>query len=127
MLSSKKWVALLTIFLVVAGFQAGCGGASNNETPKVVSTNTSGMAKEQVIRYNIGAEPETLDPHKATGMTEGTILASLFEGLTRYDKDGKTISPGIAEKWEISTDGLKYTFYLRDAKWSNGAAITAQD
>ncbi|MHB1167380.1 MAG: peptide ABC transporter substrate-binding protein [Carboxydocellales bacterium] len=127
MFSFKKMIALLTVFSMGTGLLAGCGGVSKDETPQAASSNTSGMAKEQVIRYNIGTEPETLDPHKATGMTEGTILASLFEGLTRYDKDGKTITPGIAEKWEISTDGLKYTFYLRDAKWSNGDAITAQD
>lgn len=68
----------------------------------------------------MGAEPESLDPAKVTGITEGTILGALFEGLTRYGKDGKIIAPGMAEKWEISPDGLKYTFHLRDAKWTNG-------
>ena len=43
-----------------------------------------------------------------------------------YDKDGK-VAPGIAETWEVSPDGKTYTFHLRDAKWSDGTPVTAED
>ncbi len=81
----------------------------------------------QVLHRGNGAEPETLDPHLSTGVPEAHIQRDLFEGLVAEAADGKII-PGTAEKWEISADGLTYTFHLRaDAKWSNGDPITAQD
>ena len=50
-----------------------------------------------------------------------------MEGLLRKDKNGKSVA-GLAEKWESTTDGLKWTFHLRDGlKWSNGDPITAKD
>jgi len=73
-----------------------------------------------------GAEPETLDPALISGQPEGRIAKSLFEGLTRFDKFGVPV-PGIAERWDVSEDGLVYTFHLRDAQWSDGSPVTAQD
>jgi len=75
----------------------------------------------------VGAEPETLDPRKSTGSPEATVEAQLFEGLTSLDAKNSPI-PAMAEKWEISPDGLKYKFHLRpDIKWSNGDPVTAYD
>ena len=74
-----------------------------------------------------GAEPETLDPAEITGQLEGRIAYTLFEGLVCYDERGE-VQPGVAEKWEVSPDGLVYTFHLRrDAQWSNGDPVTSAD
>ena len=82
---------------------------------------------ETVLHRGNGAEPETLDPAKSTGVTEANIQYELFEGLTTYSADGKVI-PGVAESWDISDDGKTYTFHLRkDDKWSNGDPVTAGD
>jgi oligopeptide transport system substrate-binding protein len=81
---------------------------------------------ESVLNRGNGAEPETLDPAKSTGVTESNIQYELFEGLTTYSHNGD-VAPGIAEKWDVSDDGLTYTFHLRDAKWSNGDPVTASD
>lgn len=81
---------------------------------------------EQNITYNLHTEPETLDTATARGAVEGTVQMAMFEGLTRLDKNNQPI-PGMAESWEISDDGLKYTFKLRDAKWTNGDTVTAHD
>ncbi|MFZ5792203.1 MAG: peptide ABC transporter substrate-binding protein [Pseudomonadota bacterium] len=82
---------------------------------------------ETVLRRGNGAEPETLDPHKSTGVTENVIENDLFEGLVTLSADGKQI-PGVAKSWDISDDGKVYTFHLRDdAKWSNGDPVTAAD
>jgi oligopeptide transport system substrate-binding protein len=81
---------------------------------------------ETVLHRGNGAEPETLDPQKATGVPEANIQYDLFEGLTTYTPDGKVV-PGVAEKWEVSDDGITYTFHLRDSKWSNGDPVTAGD
>lgn len=82
---------------------------------------------EKVFRFNNGAEPETIDPALMTGSPEITLAEAMFEGLLGYTPGTLDPEPGVAEKWEISEDGLTYTFHLRDAKWSNGQPITAED
>ena len=79
--------------------------------------------------YNRGntSEPESLDPHKTSTVSEAHILRDLFEGLVMPDARGDLI-PGAAESWTISDDGTVYTFKLRDdAVWSNGDPVTAED
>lgn len=78
------------------------------------------------VRGNDG-DPETLDQHKTSTVAEANILRDLYEGLVIYDTSAE-IMPGVATSWEISEDGLVYTFNLRDdAKWSNGDPVTAGD
>jgi oligopeptide transport system substrate-binding protein len=85
-----------------------------------------GMDRADLVYIN-GAEPELLDPLKSTAQATGRVLYALLEGLTAFDVEGKP-QPGVAEKWEISPDGLHYTFHLRhNAKWSNGDPVTAHD
>jgi oligopeptide transport system substrate-binding protein len=82
---------------------------------------------ETVLNRGNGAEPETLDPQKLTGITEANITYDLFEGLVTMDPHGQE-APGAAESWEVSDDGMVYTFHLRkDGKWSNGEPVTADD
>jgi oligopeptide transport system substrate-binding protein len=74
-----------------------------------------------------GAEPESIDPAVITGQLETRICYALFDGLLHFDRFGKP-QAGIAESWDLSTDGKTYTFHLRaNAKWSNGDPITASD
>jgi len=85
------------------------------------------LASHQELHRDNGAEPQTLDPHLAEGMASAHILRDLFEGLTAEAPDGRII-PGAAIRWNISRDGKTYTFYLRrDALWSNGDPVTAED
>jgi oligopeptide transport system substrate-binding protein len=74
-----------------------------------------------------GAEPELFDPPLITAQATSRIAYALFEGLTSFDSKGVP-QPGVAERWEISPDGLRYIFHLRkDARWSNGDPVTAED
>lgn len=73
-----------------------------------------------------GAEPGTLDPQQKNGTWEARIDEALFTPLLAYDAKGKLI-PGLADHWEVSQDGLHYTFHLRNASWSDGQPITAED
>ncbi len=88
-------------------------------------------AHDQVFLMGNGAEPEGLDPHIVTGVPENRIFQALSEGLVGIDH--ATAAPnndGAAESWDISDDGLIYTFHLRkDATWSNPEQdpVTAQD
>ena len=85
------------------------------------------LAEEQFLIRGNGEEPQTLDPHLAEGIPSSHILRDLFEGLTTEAPDGRVI-PGAASRWNVSRDGLVYTFYLRrDGAWSNGDGLTAED
>jgi oligopeptide transport system substrate-binding protein len=73
-------------------------------------------------------EPESLDPHIVTGVSEMRITKALFDGLTRLEPRNAEPTPAIAARWEISPDGRTYTFYLRtNAVWSTGEPITSAD
>ncbi len=85
------------------------------------------LAAQQILRKGNGTEPESLDPHRAEGVTASNILRDLFEGLTLEAADGHIV-PGAAASWEVSADGLTYLFHLRpDGRWSNGDPVTARD
>lgn len=97
-------------------------GCSKRETP-IDQANRAG-----IMIVGNGAEPSTLDPQIVTGIPERNIVCTLFEGLTRTDPATLEAKPGAAERWEISGDGLLYTFHLRPGlKWSDGAPLTARD
>jgi oligopeptide transport system substrate-binding protein len=81
------------------------------------------------VVYNRGndTDPKSLDHHKTSTVAESHVSRDLYEGLVAKDPKAELI-PGVAEKWEVSDDGLKYTFHLREnAKWSNGDPVTAAD
>lgn len=81
----------------------------------------------QVLKRGNGAEPVTLDPHRAVSVPAMNILRDLFEGLVATAADGTSI-PGVAMRWDTSLDGLQWRFDLRrDARWSNGEPLTAED
>jgi oligopeptide transport system substrate-binding protein len=77
--------------------------------------------------YLLGAEPETIDPTLCSGQPEGRVARTLFEGLTANDPADLHPIPGMARSWDITRDGLVYTFHLRPAVWSDGHPVTARD
>ncbi|MBI2814915.1 MAG: peptide ABC transporter substrate-binding protein [Opitutae bacterium] len=84
--------------------------------------------REGVLHLSVGSEPADLDPQTVTGLADAKICHSLFEPLVTYEPGTLEPKPALAERWDISPDGLTYTFHLRaDAKWSNGEPVTAQD
>lgn len=98
-----------------AALTAGCGGT-------VVGLDID----RRILDIGNQAEPLSLDPHKASGQWENRIIGEMFIGLTTEDIDAKPV-PGMAERWEVSEDGLVWTFYLRTAQWSDGMPCTAYD
>lgn len=84
------------------------------------------LAKVQELVRGNGTEVASLDPHKTEGVPESHVIRDLLEGLVNQDSQGNTI-PGVALSWE-TTDNKLFTFHLRkDAKWSNGDPVTAED
>ncbi|AIX51220.1 peptide ABC transporter substrate-binding protein [Pantoea eucrina] len=84
------------------------------------------LASQQTIVRHIKDEPASLDPMKAVGLPEIQVMRDLFEGLTSQDAKGQIV-PGVAESWS-SNDNKIWLFTLRkDARWSDGSPVTAQD
>ncbi|NHB91786.1 oligopeptide ABC transporter substrate-binding protein OppA [Photorhabdus cinerea] len=84
------------------------------------------LADKQVLVRNNGSEPQSLDPHKIEGVPESHLARDLFEGVVIVGPNGE-ILPGSATSWE-NKDFTVWTFHMRkDAKWSNGDPVTAQD
>lgn len=80
----------------------------------------------KTFRRGNAAEPQTLDPALSSGVQEFDIITDLLVGLMTSDPDGKPI-PGMATRWQTSEDGLTWTFYLREAVWSDGKPVSAHD
>jgi len=116
----KKYLVVIAALLALTMIVAGCG--KGEET----GGETAGPG-EMVVTYNVGTEPETLDPALMTGIPEFHMTLQMYEGLTRLDENNRP-QPAIATHWDVSEDQTEYTFYLReDAKWSNGDPLTAHD
>ena len=85
------------------------------------------FAEDSTIIAGIGDQWQSLDPQYSSASKDAQILGDVYEGLVGLDAAGNP-SPGAAESWDISADGLTYTFHLRDGlKWSNGDPLVAQD
>jgi len=112
---------LIRLFICVLGLLA-IAGCAKRETPVAAGNRT------QVLHQNIGAEPQDLDPAMMQTNAHFSVLMALYEGLINYDPRDLHPIPGVAERWDVSPDGLVYTFHLRpNAKWTNGDPVTAQD
>lgn len=110
----KRLISLVLATLMVTCLFAGCKG-------------NTGASGTRPIKICVGSQPKSLDPAINQAVDGSIYLCHLFEGLTTYDKNNKVVE-GVAEKWEISSDQLTYTFHLRkDAKWSDGQAVKASD
>ncbi|KWX75744.1 peptide-binding protein [Paenibacillus riograndensis] len=140
MKKSKSLLLMIALVLVIGTVLAGCGGNNNANNGNAAATNAPSnegstntgtgdekLAADQTLRVNLSSEPPTFDPAQAQDSQANTVLKTMYEGLTRVNDETGQAEPGMAEKWEISADGLVYTFHLRDAQWSNGDPVEAAD
>jgi len=109
----RRWrlPALLILVLTLSA----CG---NTDTPQI---------RDSVLNRGNGVEPDSLDMHKTATTEAGDVQRDIGEGLLGHTPQGG-LRAAAAERWEISADGLRYTFWLRpEARWSNGVPLTAAD
>ena len=133
----KKWLSFLVLSLLVLVLAA-CTASEDagSDTPKEDSTENSGTESdtgssettdgEKVLYLNNGNEPTSFDPSIGFDSVSWDPLNNLMEGLVRLDENLEP-KEAMAEKIDVSEDGLTYTFTLRDAQWTNGDKVTAND
>jgi len=91
-----------------------------------VSTATAAPPKDAMV-IGLLAEPVTMDPPQVTDLNSTRVIKRLFEGLTAQELGTYKIIPGLAQSWDISKDGLTYTFHLRpNVKFHDGTPLTAE-
>ena len=112
----------LAVALAVLLLAGACGRQADQ-----VRQAAAGPATTSTLHRGNGVEPDSMDPHKGEGTSGANIRRDLFEGLVATAPDG-SLEPGAAASWDISGDGMTYTFHLRpDGRWSNGDPVTAGD
>ncbi len=148
----KKLLSLLLVLTLAVSLFAGCGSdeketkedttlseTKEDTTKEDTTTEETGSedtgsndaaeetteAAAKILKWNVGADPKTIDPTLNGASDGGDVINQTFEALTR-EKSG-IVYPGIAESWEVSEDGLTVTFKLRESNWSDGSPLTAND
>jgi oligopeptide transport system substrate-binding protein len=86
----------------------------------------SSVAPESQLRRGIGANPDSMDPHKAEGTWNNDVIGDMFVGLFTEDPGANPV-PAIADSWTVSDDGLVWTFKLKPWSWSDGTPLTSND
>lgn len=111
----KKLLSITLVVIMLLTMAVGC--AQNGEQPP---------AEPEYLIWNMGQDPKTWDPTLNSASDGGHLINNMFEGLMNETSEG--LVEGVADRYEISDDGLVYTFYLKDnAKWSDGQPVTAND
>ena len=134
----RKTARMLALILAAGMVLTACGGGSGagGSSTTAAEKNAGGAAEAQAqqeggngvdLTVRVGPKVETIDPALNSAVDGGNIIVQAFETLLIVDQDNKLV-PGQAEKYEISEDGLVYTFHLRDGlKWSDGSDLKASD
>lgn len=130
----KRKLSLFIVLLFVALIIGACSGGTSSDSEEssessdgAVETSTDSTGAAQEIRVRINDDPDFLDPHHATASISFQMILNMFEGLFIPQTDG-SLTEGIAESYEVSDDGLTYTFTIRQGvKFHNGEELTMDD
>ena len=119
----KIFCVLLSVMMIASLAACGSSGSSSSSSSDDTATSTGSGTISVMLSTNV----MSLDTNYATDGESFEVIADCIDGLTQMDADGAAVA-AIAESWDVSDDGLTYTFHLReDAYWSNGTQVTAAD
>lgn len=125
-MKKSKYSLLLVLTLVFSLILAACSGGGNEEAGNDKENNAASDVPQEFKMLD-SSEIPTMDSVLAEGSTSFTYIGNVGEGLYRLDQDGKPV-PAMADgEPKVNEDQTVFTFTLRDAKWSNGDPVTAQD
>lgn len=122
-MKGKKVLALALTAALAFTTLAACGTKDSAQN----GGDTSKSRAQDTIIYAQGAEPRGLDPALVDDGESAKIMVNIYEGLLKYSKDSTQVEPSLAEKWDVSPDGLTYTFYLKKGvKFQDGTDFNAE-
>ena len=136
----KKMALVLAAVMASGMILSGCGSSSDNTATTAAEGSTTAASADGEtaapatetaggldLSVQVGPDPETIDPALNSAIDGANVIIHAFETLLTVDENGEVV-PGQAESYEVSEDGLTYTFHLRDGlKWSDGSDLTAED
>ncbi|MEH7503000.1 ABC transporter substrate-binding protein [Neobacillus drentensis] len=134
MTKNRFLLKVITLGLVLLLALTGCNKYNQETTTKETEKgNTETPAKSQgsgnpdVFNFATNQDIPHLDPHGTAANTSFRVTYMLYDRLVTYDGTDTEVKPQLAEKWDISEDGLTYTFYLnKEAKFHDGTPVTAE-
>jgi peptide/nickel transport system substrate-binding protein len=112
----KSFVTLALVVALVGVTLTGCGSKATSNTSKASDT----------LIYAQGAEPRGLDPALVDDGESAKVMSNIYEGLLKYNKDSTKVEASLAKSWDVSKDGLTYTFHLQEGvKFQDGTTFDA--
>lgn len=132
------WLLALGLALVLATglLLAGCNSGTTTTTAPAVGGSTTestappdtgGNAANDTFTYAQGADPRGLDPALVDDGESSKVISNIYEGLLKYAADSTKVEPSLAESWQVSPDGLSYTFKLKQGvKFQDGTDFNAE-
>lgn len=138
-MKNKKWffvfaIAAVLLFIFAVIINNDSPKTSDNTDPKVepgtkeeTKEETTGSGTKDVFNFATNQDIPHLDPHGTSANTSFRVTYMLYDRLVTYDGTTTDVIPQLAEKWEISDDGLTYTFHMnKEAKFHDGTPVTAE-
>ena len=133
-LMASALAAAMVLSLAGCGSTASSGATSSTGTSDTAATSESAAATggsalntdTSTLYINLASEPDRLDPALNTTVDGAVLAVNSFVGLMTYDENGD-LAPALAKSYDVSDDGLTYTFHLIESKWSDGTDLTAND
>ncbi len=122
----KRHLTVAAMFLVILMISSMLTGCGPKEQQTSVNEGVTGKEAEvqNTLTFTLTSVP-SIDPQISNSIASANVIKGFGEGLIR-SFEGQ-VKPGMAEKWDVSEDGITYTFHLREAKWSDGSPVTAKD
>lgn len=120
---TRKYKSAIASILGVSLLFTGCSN-TKDDTKRAGAKEKA--PDKQVLNLVAGTEIRTMDTARATDTDSGQVMRNVFEGLYNLGEGNKPV-PGVAKSHDVSEDKTKYTFHLRESKWSNGTPVTAKD
>lgn len=120
---------MLAAVLSCSVFLTGCSSGKTEDSQSAQADTETKTETElpNIVRTSISSEPDSLDPWQSAATDTEAIFHNVFEGLFVYNEKGE-LEPGLAESYDVSEDGLTYTFHLRDnVTFHSGKAMTSAD
>lgn len=122
----KRRIRMLALGLCMSLALGGLAGCGKKEESKTETKADSDSGSKAEVNIALTTDPDNLDASRADDTAKNAVILEVQETLVRFDENGE-LQPAGAESWDVSEDGLVYTFHLRDNQYADGEEVVAAD